>query len=242
MLRAVIFDVDGTLVDSERDGHRVAFNLSFAEAGMPDRWDVETYGGLLAITGGRQRLEHYLLGRGRPSIEATRLAEHLHASKTRSFTAMVEAGTIPLRPGVERLVDGLAAQQVPMFVATTGSRDWVEPLLRGHFGSIFEAIVTGSEVSRLKPHPDVYHRVLELAGLTGDGVVAIEDSANGLHAAHGAGLRCVVVCNSYTGGDELSVADLVLDQFGPPARRLGGRDVPLPGGALTAETLAAVTA
>lgn len=240
-LTAVVFDVDGTLADSERDGHRVAFNEAFADARLPDRWDIDAYGKLLAVTGGRQRLRTYLTSRGYDADAATRLAEDLHRAKTGRFREMVLAGRIPLRPGVRRLVDELGKAGVRLFVATTGSRDWVEPLLEHHFGaSTFDLTVTGSEVSRLKPDPEAYLEVLRRSGLQPPGVVAVEDSANGLAAAQAAGLACLVVTNDYTADDDLHSADLVVDGFGPAAKRIAGGCAPLPGGSITVSTLAAL--
>lgn len=240
-LKAVVFDVDGTLADSERDGHRVAFNEAFDDAGLPDRWGIDTYGRLLTVTGGKQRLRTYLVSRGYDQNEATSLATELHRTKTRLFREMVLDGRIPLRPGVRRLVEELREAGVRMFVATTGSRDWVVPLLDHHFDtSAFELTVTGSDVSRLKPDPEVYLEVLRRSGLPGQGVVAIEDSANGLLAAQAAGLGCLVVTNDYTADDHLPNADLVVDGFGPSANQVSGVPAPLPSGAVTVATLTAL--
>lgn len=236
-----MFDVDGTLADSERDGHRVAFNEAFADAGLVDRWGIDSYGKLLSVTGGKQRLRAHLASRGYGEAEATRLATELHRAKTQRFREMVLDGRIPLRPGVRRLVDELRQAGVRMFVATTGSRSWVEALLDHHFeASTFELTVTAAEVPRLKPHPDVYLEVLRRSGLPGQGVVAIEDSANGLLAAQAAGLRCLVVTNDYTADDHLPNADLVVDGFGPSANQISGVPAPLPGGAVTVATLTAL--
>lgn len=243
LLKAAVFDVDGTLVDSERDGHRVAFNEAFAGAGLPDCWDVDAYGRLLEVTGGQHRLRAYLGSRGYNADAATRLAAELHRAKTGLFREMVVDGRIPLRPGVRRLVDELCQAGVRLFVATTGSREWVEPLLHHHFGAAtFELTLTGSEVSRLKPDPAVYLEVLRRAGLQPPGVVAVEDSANGLVAAQAAGLSCLVVTNDYTAEDDLHSADLVVDGFGPAAKRIAGGCAPLPDGSVTASTLAALVA
>lgn len=241
-LRAVIFDVDGTLVDSEQEGHRVAFNQAFEQLRLPDRWTRDQYRDLLKVAGGRQRLVHHLLSQGRDEDHAEHLATRLHQEKTRIFRELVGAGRVPLRPGVGRLVEDLRSAGVRLFVATTGSREWVAPLLEGHFGGdVFEHVVTGSEVPVLKPAPDVYLRVLELSGCEAPEVVAVEDSLNGLRAAHAAGIACLVVRNAESRGD-FTDAELVCDGFGPEARYLSGAAGPaaVAGGCVGVETLRAV--
>lgn len=210
----IVFDVDGTLVDSERDGHRIAFNAAFAAAGLPYRWTVEAYGRLLNVTGGRQRITAFLERQGYRSEDAAPLAATLHADKTARFRAMVEQGRIPARPGVPELLAELAATGIPLAVATTGTRTWVEPLLDRLFGpGTFEVVITGTEVPALKPDPAVYAEVLRRLGVPPARALAVEDSANGLAAALGAGLRCMVVANDYTRGQDFTGALAVLDGF-----------------------------
>lgn len=214
-LSAVIFDVDGTLVDSERDGHRVAFNVAFEEFGLPDRWDVETYGRLIRTAGGRQRLAAWFRSRGRTHTEAVELANRLHRRKTEIMRELVQDGLIGPRPGVIALLDRLAVARVPVHVATTGTRTWVEPLLSGVFGDRFDIVVTGSEVTELKPDPAVYLEVIRRIG-SADGVLAVEDSANGVSAASSAGLPVVATANPYTREDDFTGATLITDRFDDP--------------------------
>ncbi len=214
LVEAVILDVDGTLADTERDGHRVAFNLAFEQLGLDHRWDVEAYGRLLEITGGQHRLHAYLEGEGMGEAERAELVPRLHARKNELFQELVAAGRIRPRPGVPELLDALERAGVRLAVATTGSRAWVEPLLAQLFGAgRFSPVITGDEAPVRKPDPSAYHQALEGLDLPPRSVVAVEDSANGLVAARAAGLACVVVTNGYTAGHDLTGAALVVDTF-----------------------------
>jgi HAD superfamily hydrolase (TIGR01509 family) len=211
---AVIFDVDGTLVDSERDGHRVAFNLAFEEAGLPYRWSVQRYGELLAITGGERRLRCYLAEEGVPAERAAQLAGELHRRKTQLFTEMVARGEIAPRPHVTELLGELAHQGVRLGIATTGTRAWVMPLLDRLFGcERFEVIVTGDDAPIRKPDPSAYHLALARLGIDAQSAMAVEDSSNGLRAALAAVLPCLVVVNDYTRGEDFAGAAIVLEDF-----------------------------
>jgi len=217
---AVIFDVDGTLVDSERHGHRVAFNQAFQAFDLPWRWDETTYGKLLHITGGQRRLDGYLTDEGVDAARRAELVPALHARKTEILSGMVASGRIELRPGVRTLVDDLVARGVAVAVATTGSRIWVDGLLgRLLDGVTLATVVTGDDVSARKPDPEAFTVALARLGMTVADAVVVEDSAEGLAAAAAAGLACVVVVNDYTGdldADELDQAELVVEGFGEP--------------------------
>ncbi|MGH3765273.1 MAG: HAD-IA family hydrolase [Pseudonocardiaceae bacterium] len=217
LLRAVIFDVDGTLADTERDGHRIAFNEAFEAVGLSYRWSVDEYGELLTTTGGRRRIERYLQSRGHSPTETTLLAAQLHRDKTRRFAARVRTGAIAARLGVADLISALRAEGVATAVATTGTSDWVLPLLDILFGlDVFDVVVTGSDVTDLKPDPAVYLETLDRLEVHPAEAVAIEDSANGVQAAQAAGLRCVAVVNGYTRHQDLSGAVAVLDDLARP--------------------------
>ncbi|HEU0128962.1 MAG TPA: HAD-IA family hydrolase [Pseudonocardiaceae bacterium] len=216
-LRAVIFDVDGTLADTERDGHRVAFNEAFKAVGLSYQWSVPEYGDLLTTTGGRRRIERYLQSKGHPLSEATVLAAELHQDKTRRFTALIRSGAMEARPGAVNLIHELRAEGVRTAVATTGTSDWVLPLLDILFGlDAFDVVVTGSDITDLKPDPAVYLEALARLSLPPANAVAVEDSANGVHAAVAAGLTCVAVVNDYTRDQDLSGAVAVLDDLARP--------------------------
>ncbi len=212
--KAVIFDVDGTLVDSERHGHRVAFNLSFEEAGLPDRWDELMYGQLLEVTGGQRRIRSYLQAFGSDPQTAEAMAARLHPRKTEIMRDLIASGSVPPRPGVARLIHELAACGIELYVATTGNRAWVEPLLDRHFGlSRFAGIVTGTEITTLKPDPAAYLEVLRISGQRAADCIAIEDSGAGVTAAVAAGLQCVAVTNDYTHHHDVSSAAYVTRSF-----------------------------
>lgn len=216
--RAVVFDVDGTLVDSERDGHRVAFNAAFAAAGLPDRWSSETYGRLLRITGGRRRIAAWLAEQGTGEDAADRLAARLHKDKTARFRTLVEQGRVPARPGVADLVGRLSGAGVVLAVATTGTRDWVEPLLALLFEpGTFATVVTGTDVPQLKPDPAAYLEALSRLGLAPQQALAVEDSHNGLRAALDAGMACLVVTNDYTRDQDFTGALAVVPDFASAA-------------------------
>ncbi|MDQ6910241.1 MAG: HAD-IA family hydrolase [Actinomycetota bacterium] len=217
-LRAVIFDVDGTLVDSERDGHRVAFNRSFEEFGLPYRWSVEEYGELLHVTGGQRRINAYLEAKGIDRAERERLVPELHARKTEIIATMVDEGRVQVRAGAPRLLDELTRAGVRLAVATTGSRGWVDRLLRRLLPDTeFDVVVTGDEVAHRKPDPEAFLVALDRLETGPAHAVAVEDSGEGLRAAQGAGLRCAVVVNDYTAGHDLAGAELVLTGFGAPS-------------------------
>jgi HAD superfamily hydrolase (TIGR01509 family) len=220
---AVVFDVDGTLAETERDGHRVAFNRAFAEHGLPVFWDIDHYGCLLAVTGGRRRIVADLARREETADLAAdetaleELARTVHRTKTRLFAEEVHRGAITPRPGVRALVADLTAHGVPVAVATTGSRAWAEPLVEQLLGpGTARVAVFGDDVRALKPDPEAYLLALRRLGVAAGWTVAVEDAAPGLAAARAAGLATVVVTNYYTRTHDLRGAALVREEFDRP--------------------------
>jgi beta-phosphoglucomutase-like phosphatase (HAD superfamily) len=218
----LIFDVDGTLADNERDGHRVAFNRAFAEAGLDWDWTVELYGELLAVAGGKERLAHFI-DRYRPEIpypgNIPALVAGLHAAKTRHYIRLLEESSVPFRPGVKRLLAGARDAGMRLAIATTTTPANVTALLDANLpggSSWFEAIGAGDIVPAKKPAPDVYRYVLHELRIGPESALAIEDSAQGLQAALTAGLKTLITVNGYTAGQNFGGAALVLDNLGEP--------------------------
>lgn len=225
-LRALIFDVDGTLAETERDGHRVAFNLAFDDLGLGWHWDVATYGRLLAVTGGKERLSAYWRER-EASPPDDELIRRIHRRKTEIYGDIVAAGGIALRPGVARLLQQARARGLRLAIATTTSPQNVDALLSVALGADaaqwFDVVAAGDVVPAKKPAPDIYDWALARLGLAPAHCVAFEDSAPGLGAARGADLATVITESEYTRGANFDGALAVLDSLGEPDAPAAGR-------------------
>ncbi|MEW8468811.1 MAG: HAD family hydrolase [Candidatus Thiodiazotropha sp.] len=223
-LEALIFDVDGTLADTERDGHRVAFNRAFAAAGLDWEWSVALYGKLLAVTGGKERIRHYLDHYNRDYPRPDDLdgfIAALHAAKTEHYTRMLSQGLIPMRSGVKRLLQEARQAGLRLAIATTTTPANVGALLQHSLHpeaeSWFEVIAAGDIVAAKKPAPDIYLWAMQRMQLQADACLALEDSHNGVQSAHHAAIDSILVTtNGYTAEDDFSGATLVIDQFGEP--------------------------
>lgn len=222
-LQALIFDVDGTLAETERDGHRIAFNQAFADEGLDWIWSADLYGELLEVTGGKERLRHYLehyLPEFLLEPDIATFCKKLHQAKTQNFQRILQAGKIPLRPGVRRLIQAARDQTIRLAIATTSAPENVLTLLQTTLApdapDWFEVIAAGDMVPAKKPAPDVYCYVLDQLALDPSHCLVIEDSQQGLAAATAVGLSTVVTVNDYTRNHDLSAACLVVNHLGEP--------------------------
>ena len=240
-LRALIVDVDGTLAETERDGHRVAFNRAFASLGLDWEWDVLAYGHWLRVPGGRERLRAYIDARAdAPAGHAARdeLARALHQCKNVEYAALVETGAIAARPGVLRLLDECAEEGLRVAVATTTGRSNIDALFPRLFGANWEArfaaLVCAEDAPRKKPDPLAYQLALAGLGVDSAQALAIEDSPAGLAAARAADVRCLVTRSMYFAEAEFPGAVAVIDDLDAPPSWPGADGVRVGLGALRA--------
>jgi len=230
MLRALIWDVDGTLAETEHDGHRVAFNQAFAETGLHWHWDEALYRDLLATTGGKERLLAWwqrIDPQAAAAPQAAALIAQLHARKTAHYLTLVARGQVALRPGVRRLLVEARAAGLSLAIATTTSPANVQALLTATLGADspgwFSVIGAGDVVPHKKPAPDIYHWVRERLRLRADQCLALEDSGAGAWAAHAAGLATLVTRSRYSRGDAMPPLLADLDGLGTHGMAAQGR-------------------
>jgi HAD superfamily hydrolase (TIGR01509 family) len=211
--KALLWDVDGTLAETELHGHRRAFNQAFQDAGLPWRWDGATYRQLLAISGGRERIRHFLAQHQKGPVSA-RLVESLMEAKQESYATLARSGQLPLCPGVKRLLSEVARQGLPQALVTTSSRSAVAALLEGHGPVLADAFafwICGEDVQAKKPSPEGYERALNRLNLASTEVLALEDSPQGLTAARGAALPCLLTL----GDDAVAAGPAVTSEASP---------------------------
>ncbi len=227
-LKALLFDVDGTLADTEPQGHLPAYNRAFRELGLDWKWSKTLYRKLLLQPGGRERIDHYLqehnpdLGAHKGGVERDRGAwvDDLHQVKSKHFRRRLKSGRVPLRPGVRRLMLEAVEQGLQLGIVTNASKASLKAFLTHALGDELRkhisVVTSGEEVARKKPAPDIYLLACQRLGLQPDECVAVEDSAMGLQAARSAGIAVVVTVNADTRNQDFSKALLVVDQLGEP--------------------------
>ena len=251
---ALIFDCDGVLADTERYGHLPAFNETFAAFGIPVQWSDEEYARKVLIGGGKERMAslltpEFVAAHHLPADDAgrTEMLARWHRHKTATYTTMVADGLLPARPGIARIVDEAAAAGWQLAVASTSAEPSVRAVLEHAVGSQRAAdfaVFAGDVVPAKKPDPAIYRLAARTLGVPTDQVIVVEDSGNGLHAALGAGLTCVVTVSTYTADEDFTGAALVVsslgDPGGEPARVLADPHGLRPGTAITLRDLAAL--
>ncbi len=252
-MTSLIFDCDGVLADTERDGHRVAFNQTFREFGLPVQWDEDAYGEALKVAGGKERMaalltEDFVRDAGLPTDpdgQADAVAGW-HRRKTEIYTEMVSAGMLPARPGVARVAADAIAAGWSVAVASTSSEASVRAVLEHVVGPASAErflVLAGDVVPKKKPAPDIYLLALERLGADPADSLVIEDSRNGLLSAVGAGLPCLVTVNGYTEREDFSEAVLVVSSLGEAdgdaTKVLANRGIPEPGPYITLDDLTA---
>lgn len=247
-MTTLIFDCDGVLADTERDGHRPAFNQTFREFGLPVEWSEEVYGHKLQIAGGKERMASELTpefarANGLPDDPEGQAAELLkwHKRKTQIYTEMVAAGRLPTRPGIRRVITEAQDEGWTLAVASTSAEPSVRAILEQAVGreraDRFDLVLAGDIVAKKKPAPDIYLLALERLGVPAQEALVIEDSRNGLLAARGADLRCVMTVNGYTEEEDSREAILVISSLGDPGgertRVIANRSAAQPGDHIT---------
>jgi HAD superfamily hydrolase (TIGR01509 family) len=243
---ALIFDCDGVLADTERDGHRPAFNQTFAEVGLPVQWSEEEYGVKLRIGGGKERMaslltDEFVRANGLPADPEGQkeLLADWHKRKTATYKEMVRAGRLPARPGIARIVGEAIGAGWTLAVASTSAEESVRAVLEHAVGPADAgrfSVYAGDVVPAKKPDPAIYLLALEELGIGAGDAIVIEDSRNGLLAADAAGIRCVVTVSGYTADEDMSEAVLVVSSLGDPgepARVLANRGAADPGELVT---------
>jgi HAD superfamily hydrolase (TIGR01509 family) len=220
-IQAIFFDMDGVIIDTERDGHRVSFNLTFKEFGFADEWSVEYYHELLQVAGGKERMKHHWMTKGFskpfPETEVDELIKAMHKRKTAIFVHLIDSLKLPLRPGVHRFMKEAMQVGLKIAVCTTSNEQAAKAVTEKALPDIkFDLVLAGDVVSKKKPDPEIYNLALGRTGLRPEQAFVVEDSRNGVQAAKGAGLPTLATTNAYTEKEDLSLADIIVTTLGDP--------------------------
>ncbi len=220
-IKAVFFDQDGVIIDTERDGHRVSFNMTFKEFGFTDEWSVEYYHELLQIAGGKERMKHHAQTKGFskpiPAEELDELVKAMHKRKTALFVELIETGKLPLRPGIHRFMKEAMAAGLKIAVCTTSNEQAAKAITGKILSDIkFELVLAGDVVEKKKPDPEIYNLALSKLGLKPEEVMVVEDSKNGVKAAKAANTNVIVTTNHYTEKEDVEAGDIIVSCLGDP--------------------------
>jgi HAD superfamily hydrolase (TIGR01509 family) len=225
-IKAVFFDQDGVIIDTERDGHRVSFNMTFKEFGFTDEWSVEYYHELLQIAGGKERMKHHWKTRGfsKPLTEEEidNLVKEMHKRKTALFVELIESGKLPLRPGIHRFMKEAMEAGLKIAVCTTSNEQAAKAITGKILSDIkFDLVLAGDVVQKKKPDPEIYNLALTKLGLKPDEVIIVEDSRNGVIAGKAAGGNVIVTTNGYTEKEDVSAGDVIVTCLGDASGEKG---------------------
>ena len=220
-IKAIIFDQDGVIIDTERDGHRVAFNKTFKEFGFDFEWDVNYYHELLQVAGGKERMRHHLhtkgFGREIKPEEEDKLIKAMHKRKTEIFIELIKEGALPLRPGIKRIMKEAMNRGLKVGICTTSNERAAHAVAYEILKDIkFDFVLAGDVVKKKKPAPEIYLLALEKGCLKAQECIVVEDSRNGLLAAKAAGMNVVITTNHYTEKEDLREADIIVTCLGDP--------------------------
>ncbi len=217
--QALFFDMDGVIIDTEKDGHRVAFNKAFKDFGYDVTWDVEEYGKLIRISGGKERMKHYLattgFGQEIAPDAVDEIIRALHKHKTEIFVDLIQSGSLALRPGIHRLMKEANDNNVPICICTTANQKAAQAVVEHSLADVhFAHIFAGDVVARKKPAPDIYLLALEKTAADPKKCIVVEDSRNGMLAGCAAGIKVVVTTSIYTSGEDFTEASIVVSSLG----------------------------
>lgn len=220
-LSAVFFDQDGVIIETEKDGHRVAFNKAFEEFRLGIEWGIDEYHRLLQVGGGKERMKHYFEKTGFTQTEFDRDPEgfikKLHVRKTEIFIELIRTKKLPLRPGIRRVMEACNREGLFLAICTTSNEKAARAIIQNMLGGIVvNTVLAGDIVQRKKPDPEIYKLALEKAGVEPNNALVVEDSRIGVLAAKNAGIPVIATVNEYTQNEDTSAADLVVTSLGDP--------------------------
>ena len=218
-LKAVFFDQDGVIIETERDGHRVSFNEAFHEFGLDIEWDADYYHELLQVGGGKERIKHHFQKTGFSSSEYNEdpdgYIRKIHALKTKLFIELIKGGKLPLRPGIRRLMEEINSRGIYLAICTTSNEKAADAVKEYMLKGIkIDLVLAGDVVKHKKPDPEIYTMAIKKSGIAAENAFVVEDSRIGVLAGKAAGLSVIATVNGYTKNEDVSSADIVVDCLG----------------------------